>query len=66
MRWFSMAFNGQLANFTELRSELLELTDYHLTRETDTKIIMHYLGHELRGDEQYCASPTFASENGLG
>src|SRR6516162_4077419 len=51
-KWFSLAFNGQLANFSELRTELLELTDYHLTRETDTEIIMHYLAHELRGDER--------------
>jgi amidophosphoribosyltransferase len=51
-KWFSLAFNGQLANFAELRTELLNLTDYHLTRETDTEIIMHYLAHELRGDER--------------
>src|SRR5438477_5244368 len=51
-KWFSLAFNGQLANFAELRTKLLELTDYHLTRETDTEIIMHYLSHELRGDEK--------------
>src|SRR3989441_8114145 len=51
-KWFSLAFNGQLANFAELRTKLLELTDYHLTRETDTEIIMHYLSHELRGDER--------------
>jgi amidophosphoribosyltransferase len=51
-KWFSLAFNGQLANFAQLRSALLELTDYHLTRETDTEIIMHYLAHELRGDER--------------
>jgi amidophosphoribosyltransferase len=50
-KWFSFAFNGQLANYTELRSELLQLADYHLTRETDTEIIMHYLSHELRGDD---------------
>src|SRR5438309_397095 len=51
-KWFSLAFNGQLANFAELRTELLELTDYHLTRETDTEIIMQYLIHALRGDER--------------
>ncbi len=51
-KWFSLAFNGQLANFGELRRELLELTDYHLTRESDTEIIQHYLAHELRGDER--------------
>ena len=51
-KWFSFAFNGQLANFAELRDELLTLADYHLTRETDTEVIMHYLSHELRGDER--------------
>lgn len=51
-KWFSFAFNGQLANYTELRSQLLTLADYHLTRETDTEIIMHYLSYALRGDER--------------
>src|SRR5215470_16306433 len=46
-KWFSFAFNGQLANYTELRSELLELADYHLTRNIDTEVIMHYLSKEL-------------------
>src|SRR2546430_2517205 len=47
-----MAFNGQLANFAELRAELLSLADYHLTRETDTEVLMHYIAHALRGDER--------------
>src|SRR6516225_2667326 len=51
-KWFSFAFNGQLANFAELRDELLTLSDYHLTRNLDTEVIMHYLSHELRGDER--------------
>lgn len=46
-KWFAFAFNGQLANFAELRDNLLSQTDYHLTRNTDTEIIMHYLSHEL-------------------
>jgi amidophosphoribosyltransferase len=49
-KWFSIAFNGQLANFAELRDELLTLSDYHLTRNTDTEIIQHYLSYELRSD----------------
>lgn len=49
-KWFSFAFNGQLANFSELASELLEKESYHLTRNTDTEIIMHYLSYELRGE----------------
>ncbi len=46
-KWFAFAFNGQLANYTELRDQLLAQTDYHITRDTDTEIIMHYLSHEL-------------------
>jgi len=46
-KWFSFAFNGQLANFAQLRDELLSQTDYHLTRNTDTEIIMHLLSHAL-------------------
>jgi amidophosphoribosyltransferase len=49
-KWFSLAFNGQLANFAELRDELLTVNDYHLTRNSDTEVIMHYLGYELRND----------------
>lgn len=51
-KWFSFAFNGQLANFPELRDELLSLSDYHLTRENDTEVIMHFIAHALRGDER--------------
>jgi amidophosphoribosyltransferase len=40
-KWFSFAFNGQLANFTQLRDDLL-----------NTEVIMHYLGYELRNDER--------------
>jgi amidophosphoribosyltransferase len=46
-KWFSFAFNGQLTNFAQLRDELLTQTDYHLTRNIDTEVIMHYLSHEL-------------------
>jgi len=46
-KWFSFAFNGQLANFAQLRDELLSQTDYHLTRNTDTEIIMHLLSYAL-------------------
>src|SRR3954468_12111696 len=53
-KWFAFGFNGQLANFAELRDQLLTQTDYHLVRNTDTEIIMHYLSHELSraGDER--------------
>jgi amidophosphoribosyltransferase len=46
-KWFSFGFNGQLANYQELRDEILSQTDFHLARETDTEIIMHLLSQEL-------------------
>lgn len=46
-KWFSFAFNGQLANYTDLREEILQTTDFHLTRETDTEILHHLISHEL-------------------
>src|SRR5258708_21597265 len=53
-KWFAFAFNGQLANFPQLRDRLLTQTEYHLTRDIDTEVIMHYLSHELSqwGDER--------------
>jgi amidophosphoribosyltransferase len=51
-KWFAVAFNGQLANFPELRDDLLRLSDYHLTRQTDTEVLMHYIAHAFRGDDK--------------
>jgi amidophosphoribosyltransferase len=53
-KWYAFGFNGQLANFAELRDQLLTQTDYHLTRNIDTEVIMHYLSHELSqcGDDR--------------
>ena len=51
-KWFSFAFNGQLANYQELRDELLADSDNHLARDTDTEIIMHEIGRELSGDRR--------------
>jgi amidophosphoribosyltransferase len=53
-KWFAFGFNGQLANYADLRDRLLTQTDYHLTRNTDTEIIQHYLSHELSqaGDDR--------------
>src|ERR1700694_5063040 len=47
-KWFSIAFNGQLANFSDLRDQLLTLADYHVVRNLDTEVIQHFLSHELR------------------
>ena len=51
-KWFAFAFNGQLANYQELKDELLSKGDYHLKRDTDTEIIMHSLAYELQAEDQ--------------
>lgn len=51
-KWFSFAFNGQLANYMELREALLADNDNHLARENDTEIIMHHISQELAGDRR--------------
>src|SRR4051794_5372516 len=49
-KWFAFAFNGQLANYQELRQELLNKGDYHLKRDTDTEILMHSISYELQDE----------------
>jgi amidophosphoribosyltransferase len=49
-KWFAFGFNGQLANYAELRDKLLADADNHLSRDNDTEIIMHAIGRELSGD----------------
>lgn len=49
-KWFSFGFNGQLANYAELRSSLLADDDHHLARTTDTEIMMHEISREMSGD----------------
>lgn len=46
-KWFSFAFNGQLANYGELREEILSQKDFHLARETDTEILLHLISQEI-------------------
>jgi amidophosphoribosyltransferase len=49
-KWFAFGFNGQLANYPELRAEILADDDNHLARDNDTEVIMHAIGRELSGD----------------
>ncbi|MBM3998095.1 MAG: amidophosphoribosyltransferase [Planctomycetes bacterium] len=51
-KWFSFAFNGQLANYQDLRHRILSDDDHHLARENDTEIIMHELSREMSGDRR--------------
>jgi amidophosphoribosyltransferase len=65
-KWYAFAFNGQLANYAQLRDELLTQTDYHLTRGIDTEVIMHLLSHELSkcGDDRPDLVEVFANLSG--
>ena len=49
-KWFAFAFNGQLANYLDLREELLGDDDNYLARETDTEIFMHWISSALSVD----------------
>ncbi len=51
-KWFSFAFNGQLANYKELQAELLADGNNHLARETDTEVFMHQISQALSSDKQ--------------
>jgi amidophosphoribosyltransferase len=51
-KWFAFAFNGNLANFEQLRDEILSHTDYHLTRSNDTEVIMHLLSQQMQQTEK--------------
>ena len=55
-KWFSFGFNGQLANYPELRAEILADGENHLARDNDTEVILHAIGRELAGDSD--PSPT--------
>jgi len=49
-KWFAFAFNGNIANYSQLRERLLSKRGYHFTLNTDTEIIMHTLAYRLRGE----------------
>ncbi len=51
-KWFALAFNGNIANYTQLRERLLSKRGYHFTLNTDTEIIMHTLAYRLRGERR--------------
>ncbi|MCR4335209.1 MAG: amidophosphoribosyltransferase [archaeon] len=58
-KWFSFAFNGNLANFSELKKEL-EDKQYHLVRNLDTEVIMHFLEKEQVGEKKKPITQVFA------
>jgi len=51
-KWFSFAFNGQLANYMDLREELLDDDNNYLSRETDSEVLMHQICAALSTDRR--------------
>lgn len=46
-KWFSVCFNGNIANYSALKAELEE-GGYHLVHDTDTEILMHLFSKALK------------------
>ncbi|HZX19990.1 MAG TPA: amidophosphoribosyltransferase, partial [archaeon] len=59
-KWFSFAFNGNLANFVELKEEL-QKKNYHLVRNLDTEVILHQLEKEQLGDKRVPMEEVFSN-----
>ncbi|TWT87343.1 Amidophosphoribosyltransferase [Pseudobythopirellula maris] len=51
-KWFAFGFNGQLANYAELRDQLLSEDENHVELATDTEIMMHEIAREIAGDRR--------------
>ncbi len=52
-KWFSFAFNGQLANYEQLKSELLKLDENScFARDSDSEIFMHFLCMGVKNNER--------------
>lgn len=49
-KWFSFAFNGNIANYSDLKQELAS-ERYHLIRDSDTELLMLLLSEQLKGDD---------------
>ena len=46
-KWFSFAFNGQLANYAELMAELTSDESVHIAQQTDAEILLHEISFSL-------------------
>ena len=51
-KWFSLAFNGNLANYAHLKSGLEEV-GYNMTYDSDTEVIMHFLSREVQSHKPW-------------
>src|SRR3989338_9582138 len=59
-KWFSVAFNGNIANYAALKAEL-EAQKYHITLNSDTEIIQHFLAKQFIGEQKLDLPAAFAN-----
>ncbi len=59
-KWFSFAFNGNLANFLELKKELLK-AKYHIIRDVDTEVVMHHIAKQFLGEKRVDFKTVFSN-----
>jgi len=51
-KWFSLAYNGNLANYEKLKDGLEEV-GYNMTYDSDTEVIMHFLSREVQSHKPW-------------
>ncbi len=59
-KWFSFAFNGNIANFADLKDQL-QKKQYHLVRNLDTELILHFLEKEQLGEKRKSIGEAFTN-----
>ncbi|MFH1588603.1 MAG: amidophosphoribosyltransferase [Candidatus Diapherotrites archaeon] len=59
-KWFSFAMNGNIANYALLKRKL-EKRQYHLPRNSDTELLLHYISKELVGSKKMEISKIFSN-----
>jgi len=60
-KWFSFCFNGNLANYAELKKQIMSKPDYHMVLDTDTEVIMHHLSREFMGNKKPSSLKVFSN-----
>jgi amidophosphoribosyltransferase len=62
-KWFSFAFNGNIANYHELKQEV-EKKQYHLVRNADTELLLLLLADEHKGERKKPLDTVFENISG--
>ncbi len=50
-KWFSFAYNGNLSNYLQLKTEL-ERAKYHIVRNSDSEVIMPHIAKQFVGERK--------------